>query len=133
MKSLRNQPVIPVPDIYRLHFTYHPNKKECDEDDDNDDDYDDTIPPFVILACDGVWDVMNNRQVIQFVMSRLKKQLSTSQSTKMKKVSKGMIQSCFDAHAIARELVEYCVLEQKSNDNVSVIILLLPGAQFHST
>ena len=27
---------------------------------------------FVVLACDGIWDVMSNEEVIEFISSRMK-------------------------------------------------------------
>ena len=64
---------------------------------------------FVVMACDGVWDVMNNKQVAHFVSTRLQKQQS---------------QSKISLIAIARELCEHCAIDQKSTDNISVVIVL---------
>lgn len=30
---------------------------------------------FMVVACDGIWDVMNNAEVVQFVRTRLQKKM----------------------------------------------------------
>lgn len=65
-----------------------------------------TNEQFAVLACDGLWDVMSNEQVVQFIQTRL------SQQEKL------------DLTSIIKELVEYAVLERRSTDNVSVVIVL---------
>jgi protein phosphatase 2C family protein 2/3 len=88
----RQQMVTPIPDIER--HTIRMGSKQFQ---------------FVVIACDGVWDVMNNRQVAQFVNTRLKQQTDKSRVNLL---------------SIARELCEHCAMDQNSTDNVSVIIIL---------
>lgn len=63
---------------------------------------------FLILACDGIWDVMSNEQVCDFIRSRLKVTESLSQ--------------------IANEVVDAC-LYKGSQDNMSIVLVTFPGAQ----
>jgi len=62
---------------------------------------------FIILACDGIWDVMQNQEVAKFVMDAAKagKPLAT----------------------ICEAVIDRC-LDLGSRDNMSVIIVALPGA-----
>jgi len=58
---------------------------------------------FIILACDGIWDVMNNEQVARFVSQR------TSRTT---------------LDNIASQLLDEC-LQKQSTDNMTVYIVKL--------
>ncbi|XP_042880762.1 protein phosphatase 1B-like isoform X1 [Penaeus japonicus] len=62
---------------------------------------------FLVLACDGVWDVMTNEDLCAFVRSRLL--LSD------------------DLESIANHVVDTC-LYKGSRDNMSIVLLTLPGA-----
>ncbi|XP_068597642.1 protein phosphatase 1B [Brachionichthys hirsutus] len=62
---------------------------------------------FVILACDGIWDVMSNEELCEFVKSRLE-------------VSD-------DLERICNEVVDTC-LHKGSRDNMSVVLVCLPNA-----
>jgi len=62
---------------------------------------------FLILACDGVWDVMKNEDVCNFVSSRLK--------------------VMDNLEAIASEVLDTC-LHKGSRDNMSIIIITFPAA-----
>ncbi|GAV00235.1 hypothetical protein RvY_11117 [Ramazzottius varieornatus] len=62
---------------------------------------------FILLACDGVWDVMSNEDACTFV----RYQLTVTD----------------DLEAICESLVDNC-LNKGSRDNISVVIILLPGA-----
>jgi len=62
---------------------------------------------FLILACDGVWDVMTNQEVIEYITSRL------------------LIYS--DLKKVCEELLETC-LAKGSRDNMSVILVKFPHA-----
>ena len=63
---------------------------------------------FLIVACDGLWDVMTDQDVVNFILTR-----------------------CFDKNGnrikkninIARKLIDYAINTLKSTDNVSVIIV----------
>eukprot|EP00045_Choanoeca_perplexa_P016435 m.222889 g.222889 ORF g.222889 m.222889 type:complete len:381 (-) comp17258_c0_seq2:2382-3524(-) len=61
---------------------------------------------FVILACDGIWDVMSNEGAVVFVNFYLERGWS--------------------AERIASEMLDYC-LRKGSRDNMSVILILLPN------
>ncbi|KAM6956851.1 protein phosphatase 1B isoform 1-T3 [Aplochiton taeniatus] len=62
---------------------------------------------FVVLACDGIWDVMSNEELCQFVESRLE-------------VSD-------DLERVCTEVVDTC-LHKGSRDNMSVVLVCLPAA-----
>ncbi|KAG7228084.1 hypothetical protein INR49_005707 [Caranx melampygus] len=58
---------------------------------------------FVVLACDGIWDVMSNEELCEFVRSRL--------------------QVCDDLEKVCNSVVDTC-LHKGSRDNMSVVLLL---------
>lgn len=60
---------------------------------------------FILLACDGVWDVMSNEEVCAFVLNKMELGYSVRQ--------------------VAKALVHKCLW---SRDNISVLIVALPGA-----
>lgn len=62
---------------------------------------------FLLLACDGVWDVMSNQEVADFVRSRLL-------------LHEDMVPVC-------NELLDTC-LAKGSRDNMSVILVAFAGA-----
>ncbi|CAJ1080202.1 protein phosphatase 1bb isoform X1 [Xyrichtys novacula] len=62
---------------------------------------------FVVLACDGIWDVMSNDELCEFVRSRL--------------------QVCDDLEKVCNSVVDTC-LHKGSRDNMSVVLVCLPGA-----
>ncbi|XP_061767189.1 protein phosphatase 1B isoform X1 [Nerophis ophidion] len=61
---------------------------------------------FVILACDGIWDVMSNEELCDFVKSRLE-------------VSD-------DLERVCNEVLDTC-LHKGSRDNMSVVLVCLPN------
>ncbi|XP_061821411.1 protein phosphatase 1B isoform X2 [Nerophis lumbriciformis] len=61
---------------------------------------------FVILACDGIWDVMSNEELCEFVKSRLE-------------VSD-------DLERVCNEVLDTC-LHKGSRDNMSVVLVCLPN------
>ena len=65
-----------------------------------------------MLACDGVWDVMSNKECVNFVNQALK---TTS-----------------DASELCSKLLFRC-LEKGSTDNMSCIIVLFDGISIGST
>ncbi|XP_043273433.1 protein phosphatase 1B isoform X3 [Venturia canescens] len=67
--------------------------------DDNDE--------FLVLACDGIWDVMTNEDLCDFIHSRL---LLTD-----------------DLEAVTNQVVDTC-LYKGSRDNMSIILVTFPGA-----
>lgn len=86
-KSPVDQMVSPEPDIIVC------NRSEHDE--------------FIVVACDGIWDVMTSSEVCEFIRSRL---LVT-----------------YDLPMIVNIVLDIC-LHKGSRDNMTLLLLLLPGA-----
>ena len=82
------QKVIPNPD-----FVVYPR---CDEEDE-----------FVILACDGIWDVATSKQCADFVQQLL-------------------LEGESDLGVICEEALDTC-LERNSKDNMTILVVGLPG------
>lgn len=61
---------------------------------------------FLVLACDGIWDVMSNEDCAKYLFDA--------------------IQDGFSIEQCAENLIDYC-LELGSQDNMSVIIVSLPA------
>ncbi|XP_024938916.1 protein phosphatase 1B isoform X2 [Cephus cinctus] len=70
---------------------------------DRDDEHDE----FLVLACDGIWDVMNNKDLCDFIHSRL---LLTD-----------------DLEAVTNQVIDTC-LYKGSRDNMSIVLVTFPGA-----
>ncbi|XP_078050968.1 putative protein phosphatase 2C T23F11.1 isoform X2 [Augochlora pura] len=72
---------------------------------------------FVVLACDGIWDVMTSNEVVNFVRTRL---MQT-------KVGTGQENDTMDPEEICEELVKHCLapdtLMGTGCDNMTVIIV----------
>lgn len=71
---------------------------------------------IIVLACDGLWDVLSNQEVINFI---------TTNITKLSE--KNVLLSQIDKHNsqnIAKLLAEYAI-KKGSTDNVSIIIIIL--------
>lgn len=64
---------------------------------------------FLLLACDGLWDVFSSQQAVDFVRNRLRQRPVTEQ----------------DPQRVARELVNEAIYERRSGDNVSVTVVAL--------
>ncbi|XP_043653420.1 protein phosphatase 1A [Drosophila teissieri] len=86
-KSPVDQMVSPEPDITVC------NRSDQDE--------------FIVIACDGIWDVMTSSEVCEFISSRL---LVT-----------------YDLPTIVNSILDIC-LHKGSRDNMTLLLLLLPGA-----
>jgi serine/threonine protein phosphatase PrpC len=84
------QKVIPNPD-----FVVYPRSLEKDE--------------FIILACDGIWDVASSKQCSDFVQQLL-------------------VEGESDLGIICEEALDTC-LERNSKDNMTILIVGLPGMQ----
>ncbi|XP_051166646.1 protein phosphatase 1B isoform X2 [Leptopilina boulardi] len=82
------QLVSPEPEIFVL-----------DRQDENDE--------FLVLACDGIWDVMTNEDLCNFIHSRL---LITD-----------------DLVAVTNQVIDTC-LYKGSRDNMSIVLVTFPGA-----
>jgi protein phosphatase 2C len=66
---------------------------------------------FIILACDGLWDVVNNQDAVNFVLN-----IYYDETTNNKLIKKRM--------NVAEELAKYAI-NKGSTDNVSIIIIFL--------
>ncbi|KAL4612968.1 protein phosphatase 1B-like isoform X1 [Arapaima gigas] len=84
-KGPTEQLVSPEPEVFEI--------PRCEEDE------------FVVLACDGIWDVMSNEELCQFVRSRL--------------------EVWDDLEKVCNEVVDTC-LHKGSRDNMSVVLVCLP-------
>ena len=62
---------------------------------------------FVILACDGVWDVLSNKECVDIVL--------------------GYLNTGYTLQRACELLIDEC-LERGSRDNMSACIVALPGA-----
>ncbi|CAH0385919.1 unnamed protein product [Bemisia tabaci] len=71
-------------------------------------DRDDKKDEFLVLACDGVWDVMSNEDLCSYINSRL---LLTE-----------------DLELICNKVIDTC-LYKGSRDNMSIVLVTFPGAQ----
>jgi serine/threonine protein phosphatase PrpC len=70
---------------------------------------------FLVLACDGVWDVLTNEELAEWLTAIARSGEHGD-----------------DIGAIAEKLLDICLFNKGSKDNMSVIIVVLPGAQFGS-
>ncbi|XP_033859187.2 protein phosphatase 1B-like isoform X1 [Acipenser ruthenus] len=86
-KGPTEQLVSPEPEVYEI--------PRCEEDE------------FVVLACDGIWDVMSNEELCEFVKSRL--------------------EIMDDLEKVCNSVVDTC-LHKGSRDNMSVVIVCFPNA-----
>merc|ERR1712141_47420 len=87
-KGPTEQLVSPEPEFYM-------KKRDKDKDE------------FLVLACDGVWDVMTNEDICSFVSARMR-------------ITDNLEQ-------IANEVIDTC-LHKGSRDNMSIIIIAFPAA-----
>jgi len=67
---------------------------------------------FIILACDGLWDVLSNQDAVNFILSN------------MSATDKIINMSGYSKKNIAYKLASYAI-EKGSYDNVSIIIIFL--------
>ena len=58
---------------------------------------------YIVLACDGLWDVMSNQEVVNFIN----------------------LKNGLDLNLIAKQLVEHAIYNLHSSDNVTVFIIIL--------
>jgi len=68
---------------------------------------DEVLDEFLVLACDGVWDVMSNEDICNFITHRMKVQ--------------------DNLEIICNEVIDTC-LYKGSRDNMSIIIIAFPSA-----
>lgn len=87
-KPADEQMVIAKPDVLEQEL--------CDDDE------------FLILACDGLWDVMSNQEAVNYVREAMK--------------------TTTDLSKVCENVLDAAVLELGSKDNVSVVIVALRAA-----
>lgn len=116
------QAVTALPEIKR--YTIQPNE------------YSTNNFSFLILACDGIWDVMSNEQATQYVLERLEKQkngtyqpANVDSEFDVQATNQVPKKSGYDLGLICEELLDHCVKVLDSKDNVSVIIVLFQTPQ----
>mmetsp|Transcript_3174 Transcript_3174/g.4913 ORF Transcript_3174/g.4913 Transcript_3174/m.4913 type:complete len:1196 (+) Transcript_3174:43-3630(+) len=73
---------------------------------------------FMTIACDGVWDVMTNSDVVEFVHTHLKKERTNCHGVhaSLEKI----------ASSVCDALLREC-LDRGSSDNMSVLLVLFPA------
>lgn len=91
MIGWEEQAVTSVPDV--VHVTLGPRDQ------------------FIVLACDGIWDVMSNEQVVAFVSARIAKGINLST------ICEHLMQNCLSPHPFGLGC-----------DNMSVIIITFNGS-----
>jgi protein phosphatase 1B len=67
---------------------------------------------YLVLACDGIWDVMSNEQVADFVVQQVDKLVAADEADILPKVGDLLLAEC---------------LNLGSKDNMSVVIVSLSG------
>lgn len=75
----------------------------------------------LILACDGVWDVVSNYEAANFVTYPLEKQNTVESSTGIELVSDKL-----SAQDLAESLVDWA-LKRESTDNISAVVVKFPA------
>lgn len=130
----KDQAVTALPDLKRVHFTVESSSIDNDEN-----KYD-----YVILACDGIWDVMTNDVASNFVQERLQRQKGgdywkhrlQEQQAQVSPQQFQIVQqqfalqqqkntgSKYDVGAICEDFLDTCVRKLDSKDNVSCAIVL---------
>ena len=68
---------------------------------------------YLILACDGIWDVMSNEEVGEFVVKHVSKRVANEEEDILAKVGDDLLDLCLD---------------KGSEDNMSVQILSFPAS-----
>lgn len=68
---------------------------------------------YLILACDGIWDVMSNEEVGEFVVKHVSKRVANEEEDILAKVGDDLLDLCLD---------------KGSQDNMSVQILSFPAS-----
>jgi hypothetical protein len=82
---------------------------------------------FLLIACDGVWDVMSNEEAIDFISSQLMTSLSSALSSSAVSVSDEDLQRI--AASTCDQLLAEC-LQRRSNDNMTAILILFPRMNY---
>jgi serine/threonine protein phosphatase PrpC len=79
-------------------------------------DYNLSSEKFIIMGCDGIWDVLNNQDAVDYVLEKY-------QELKLKNKSLSNLKSKSEAN-IAQKLGDYAITKG-SQDNISVSIIFL--------
>jgi len=80
-----------------------------------------TSDEFILLGCDGFWSCWSALDVITLTRDLIEKEF------RRLSVEEADISS-FDVKSLCKKLVEYVIVDKKSQDNVSVMLILLhPG------
>jgi serine/threonine protein phosphatase PrpC len=69
----------------------------------------DDADEFIVLACDGVWDVIDSEPCVVWVRNALKTQS--------------------DLGKVCEDLIEYCCVDLCSRDNISVLIVVFDAPE----
>jgi serine/threonine protein phosphatase PrpC len=70
---------------------------------------DSDIDEFIVICCDGVWDMMDNQACVRFVRTRLQAGMT-------------------DLAEIGKALLDHC-LQAGSKDNMTCVIILFDGGE----
>jgi len=86
---------------------------------------------FVVIACDGIWDVMKSEEAVEYVKNKIKDQQQkfiqnhNQQNGNQNNDNLEFNINNIDVVQICQELIDHCVLDLESKDNVSALIVLL--------
>jgi serine/threonine protein phosphatase PrpC len=72
---------------------------------------------FLVLACDGVWDVLTSQEAVEFVYRSFQEEVASGRSVTediVAKVSDSLVQEC---------------LNRGSTDNISVVLVTFPALE----
>lgn len=81
-------------------------------------------PAILILACDGVFDVMTDSECMEFVVAKYTELLAADQSTGDKNAKENPGRDQHMATALARALVQEAI-KRSTRDNVTAVVALL--------
>lgn len=115
----RKQAVTALPDIKRVKFDATHDSIDANGEFD-----------FLVLACDGVWDVMTNDAVCEFVLQKIRQQKSgeywrlREQSPQQHDGGVRVKEGSFDLGIICEDILDHCVRKLDSKDNVSAALVL---------
>ena len=79
---------------------------------------------YLILACDGIWDVMTNQDAGEFVARKVAERLNDSSTNNL---AQGEVLA-----RVGDDLLKLC-LAKGSRDNMSVLIVALPASGLNSS
>lgn len=92
---------------------------------------------FVLLACDGIWDVLSNEEVLKFVRTRIAQQMPPEMVEKKENIDEIFFKD-FIVFQICEELMTRCLAPNCQMgglgcDNMTVVLCLLLHNQPYST